>query len=233
MRAARSLSQLRVLAAIACAIALAGCNTDNPQSTGSISRGASVAFESIDGPPPGQFQELVQALNDEAQTRQLAVVSRESPSAFHVRGYLAAVVVRHNTTISWVWDVFDRDEHRVLRITGAEAAKGRHHNAWAVADDAMLRRIASSSMQQLATFLTAPEVAPGTPDVAPQLAAFSPESLGIFRITQPTVDPEPATEPAAAPSPQAVPLPPLPPHRSPPAAAVSAQNTLTAAPTAL
>ena len=30
-------------------------------------RGASVAFESIDGPPPDQFRQLVQNLNDEAQ----------------------------------------------------------------------------------------------------------------------------------------------------------------------
>ena len=70
-------------------------------------RGATVAFESIDGLPPGQFHELVQALNDEAQTRQLAVMSRESPSAYRVRGYLAAKVVKRETTISWVWDVFD------------------------------------------------------------------------------------------------------------------------------
>src|SRR5512141_939132 len=74
--------------------------------------------------------------------RQLAVISRESPSAYRVRGYLAAKVVKGQTTIAWVWDVFDGNEHRALRISGEEAAKGRHRDAWSVADDAMLRRIA-------------------------------------------------------------------------------------------
>ena len=129
-------------------------------------RGASVAFESIDGPPPAQFGKLVEDLNTEAQSRRLAVISRESPSAYRVRGYLAAKTAKGKTTISWVWDVFDRDERRALRISGEETVKGlagRHHDAWAAADDAMLHRIARSSMDQLAAFLTSPEVAPGAP----------------------------------------------------------------------
>ena len=83
-----------------------------------------------------------------------AVISREQPSAYRVRGYLAATVAKHQTTISWVWDVFDQDEHRALRISGEETAKVRHKDAWAAADDAMLQRIAQSSMEQLAAFLT-------------------------------------------------------------------------------
>jgi len=129
-------------------------------------RGATVAYESIDGPPPGQFHQLVRDLNNEAQTRRLAVISRESPSAYRVRGYLAVKVAQKQTTVSWVWDVFDQEGHRALRITGAETAKGRHRDAWAAADDEMLRRIAHSSVEQLAAFLISPVVAPSTPDVA-------------------------------------------------------------------
>ena len=51
---------------------------------------------------------------------------------------------------------------------------GRRHDAWSAADDAMLQRIARSSMDQLAAFLTSPEVAPGLPDAAPQTVAFGP-----------------------------------------------------------
>ena len=108
-------------------MALAACNPDDrPRRVAGQPRGATVAFESIDGPPPGQFHELVQALNNEAQTRQLAVMSRESPSAYRVRGYLAAKVVKRETTISWVWDVFDGDDRRALRIAGEETAKSVH-----------------------------------------------------------------------------------------------------------
>jgi hypothetical protein len=79
-------------------------------------RGATVAFDSLDGLPPGQFRKLVQNLNEEVQARRLAVISREQSSAYRVRGYLAVKVAKHQTTVSWVWDVFDQDEHRALRI---------------------------------------------------------------------------------------------------------------------
>jgi len=216
---------IRPLLALAGIMALTGCGPDGqPNLTAAQPRGATVAFESIDGPPPDKFRKLVDNLNEEAQARRLAVASRESPSAYRVRGYLAAKVTKHETTVSWVWDVFDGDQHRALRITGEESVKGHHRNAWAIADDAMLHRIARSSMDQLAGFLTSPEVAPGTPaPAAPALAASappqivligdrdpSPEAAGIFRIFKPEADPVAETE-GAAPAPVAntdsVPLP--------------------------
>jgi len=184
------------------AIALAGCDPNDPTGTTSLNpaqlRGATVAFDSIDGLPPAQFGKLVQDLNAEAQTRRLAVMSREGQSTYRVRGYLAAKVTKHQTTVSWVWDVFDREESRALRITGEETVKGRHSNPWTVADDAMMQRIAHSSMDQLAAFLTSSEVAPGTPGPAPRgpVAMLgqrdsSPEAAGIYRIAKPQADPLP------------------------------------------
>ena len=223
------------LLAAACALALAGCNPDSQAVTAAQPRGATVAFDSVDGLPPGQFQKLVQDLNDEAQARRLAVISREQSSVYRVRGYLAVKVTTHQTTISWVWDVFDQDEHRALRISGEETAKVRHRDAWAAADDTMLRRIARASMEQLAAFLTSPEVAPGSspPAAEPQVAMAgsgeaSPEAAGIFRISSPQADPVPAdTADAAADTDDAaaVPLP----RRRPPGAAISERETLTLA----
>jgi hypothetical protein len=219
--------------AFACAMVLAGCNVDGQASMSAAQpRGASVAFESIDGPPPGQFQKLVQNLNDEAQSRRLAVISRDSPSVYRVRGYLAAKVVKGQSTISWVWDVFDRDEHRALRISGEEIAKGHHRDAWSAADDAMLQRIAHASMDQLASFLTSSDGAPNAPAPADEVpVAFvgpqdsTPESAGIFRIFQANADPMPGeTADAATSDAASVPLP-----RRRPTEAVSAGETLTLA----
>ena len=211
-RVARRIARPGILLAIS-ATALVACNPDDRASLSGQPRGASVAFESIDGLPPGQFHELVDALNNEAQARRLAVMSRESPSAYRVRGYFAASAAKNATTVSWVWDVFDRNGARALRISGEEAAKGRQHDAWSVADDAMLQRIAHTGMDQLAAFLTSPEVAPGTPDAAPRLALAatpdsSPEAAGIFRIFQPSADPAPAAIAIPAGAHEAVPLPP-------------------------
>jgi hypothetical protein len=219
------------LFAAAGALALSACTTDGqPNALAAQPRGASVAFESIDGPPQGQFYKLVQNLNDEAQARRLAVMSRDTPAVYHVRGYLAAKVVKGQTTISWAWDVFDADEHRALRITGEEAAKGKHHDAWAAADDAMLHRIARSSMDQLAVFLTSPAVAaPEAVTVASIDNDSSPEAAGIFRIFRPHADPvsgEAAATPAAAIPAAAVPLP----RRRPTVTAVvSARETMSMA----
>jgi hypothetical protein len=186
----------RPLLAAVGVLTLAGCGLDGQPSVNAAQpRGASVAFESIDGPPTAQFNKLVQDLNEEAQARRLAVISRDKPSVYRVRGYLAAEVVKNHTTVSWVWDVFDQNALRALRIIGEETTKGRHRRGWMAADDAMLKRIASSSMAQLATLLTSSEVAPNTPAPAapPQLAllgwhATSPEAAGIFRIFKAPAD---------------------------------------------
>ena len=216
------------------AIALSGCGPDGAANLNAAQpRGATVAFESIDGLPTAQFNKLVQNLNSEAQVRRLAVTSRESPSAYRVRGYLAAEVAKGKTTISWVWDVFDREQRRALRITGAATEKGRHRDAWDVADDAMLQRIARSSMDQLAAFLTSPAVAPGTP-MAAQVALIgdhptTPEAAGIFRIFTPQADPKPENEPAPEPAGRSAAAVPLPRSRPAAPAAVSARETVTLA----
>ncbi len=231
---------LRLLLAAGCVIALAGCGHDGQPNIAALQpRGATVTFESIDGPPPGQFQALVRNLNEEAQSRRLAVISREDPSsAYRVRGYLAAKVVKGRATISWLWDVFDRDQHRALRIDGEETAsqtvKGAR-DAWNVADDAMLRRIAHTSMDQLAAFLTSPEIAPNAPKIAyagagESAAASSPEAAGIFRIFQVKADPMSAEAADGPPAGQDAGGPvPLPPHRPDANAAVSAAETMTLA----
>jgi len=217
-----------VLAA-ACALALAGCSTNGAVNLAATQpRGATVAFESIEGPPPGHFQTLVRNLNNEAQSRRLAVISRENASAYRVRGYLTAKVVQRKTTISWVWDVFDREQNRALRIEGKEqsAEATKRADAWTVADDAMLGRIAQTSMEQLAAFLTSPEASPPVAGDASQTAFVvpaqsSPEAAGIFRIFRAHADPLPAesAEPPAAVDEVAGAVP-LPPHRPDPSAAL-------------
>jgi hypothetical protein len=232
----------KLIVAALCAIALAACTLEERPviSSPMQPQGATVAFESIDGPPPGAFHRLVQDLNSEAQARRLAVVSRETPSAYRVRGYLSATKDKGKVTIGWVWDVFDGEQHRALRLDGAEIAEGNHRDAWAAADDAMLGRIAASSMDQLAAFLTSPEAAPGVATASSDnqsslftlagLRKFSPEASGIFRIFQAHADPVATekAEPAEAES-LIFDTVPLPRRRPPLPGAVSAHETLTLA----
>jgi hypothetical protein len=151
-------------------LCVAGCAT-SPQApaayaSASPGRGPTVAFDSIDGPPETIFQQLVQDLSDEAAARQMAVVSRESQAQYRVRGYLAALVNKQRATvISWVWDVYDANQERAIRISGEEPASRSGRGTWAAADDQVLRRIAKTGMDRLAAFLAAPDAQPGTPGV--------------------------------------------------------------------
>lgn len=152
-------------------LALAGCaaGPQGPMAAAATVRGPTVAFESIDGPPESIFRTYVQDLNDEATARQVAVVSRTAPAQYRVRGYLAALVgKRRATIITWVWDVYGPDQSRVVRITGEEPASTSGRGTWAAADDRVLRRIATSGMEQLAAFLAAPAAAPSPPAEPPE-----------------------------------------------------------------
>jgi hypothetical protein len=181
-------SSIRVgaLAAAAVCLCAAGCSTAPPQGAMAsvIPQGPTVAFESIDGPPSTIFARLVQDLDEEARARQVAVVSREGQAQYRVRGYLAAMVQgkRRNTVISWVWDVYDADQQRALRISGEMPASGSGGGTWAAADDGVLRRVAAVSMNQLAAFLAAPpaQPMPAAPPSAPgpNIAANSPDPAG-------------------------------------------------------
>ena len=194
------------------ALMLAGCNTTGPNASLSGTRGATVAFESIDGPPRDIFDKLVQDLNAEAQSRRLAVVSRADTSAYRVRGYLVAVKSGQQSAVSWIWDVYDGRRQRVLRIAGEQTIKGKYGDAWQALDGAAVQKIAQDSMGQLAAFLNSPEATPAAPAQVASSGESSPEASGIFRIFPvSTIAPE-ATVGAGEPE-EDVPLPPNRPRR--------------------
>jgi hypothetical protein len=145
--------------------------------------GTTVAFESIDGPPPPVFDRMVSVLDSESKLRNIAVVSREGTAAYRVRSYLAAQVSRGRTSIAWVWDVYDRDQQRALRLSGEEPTGKSGRDAWALADDLVLRKIAQAGLTGLSGMINGttpgePQPAPRAPGRGPAVASaemFSPE----------------------------------------------------------
>ena len=123
------------------------------------SGGPTVAFESIDGPPPPVFDRMVSVLDSESKLRNLSIVSREGGASYRVRSYLSAQVVRGKTLIAWVWDVYDNNQQRALRLSGEEPAGKAGRDAWAAADDLLLRKIAQAGLSGLSNMIN------GTPDV--------------------------------------------------------------------
>jgi len=152
------------LLAIACA--LGGCAgggaVGGSFAMASAESGPTIAFESIDGPPPQVFDRMVGVLDSESKLRSLSIVSREGAAAYRIRSYLAAQVSRGRTTIAWVWDVYDQNQQRALRLSGEETAGKAGRDAWAAADDLVLRKIAQAGLSGLASMIngTAPADAP-------------------------------------------------------------------------
>jgi len=131
--------------------------------------GATVAFESIDGPPPQVFDRMVGVLDSESKLRNLSIVSREGTASYRVRSYLAAQVNHGRTTISWVWDVYDANQQRALRLSGEEPAGKPGRDAWAAADDLVLRRIAQAGFSGLSAMVNGTAPADPPPAAAPEL----------------------------------------------------------------
>jgi hypothetical protein len=140
-----------------------------------------VTFDSIDGPPPQVFDRMVSVLDSETKMRNLAIVSRDGQAAYRVRSYLSAEVVRGKAVIAWVWDVYDRDQQRAVRLSGEEPAGNPGRDAWAAADDMVLRKIAQAGLSGLANMVN------GTPqDTAPSAPSSSPGRRGpAVAITEP------------------------------------------------
>ena len=163
LRMSRIAPRAAIAAALLMACALGGCASGGPGS-GAFAMaggGSTVAFESIDGPPPQVFDRMVGVLDSESKLRNLAIVSREGTASYRVRSYLSAQVVRGRTRIAWVWDVYDANQQRALRLSGEEPAGKAGRDAWAAADDMVLRKIAQAGLSGLSSMIN------GTPADGP------------------------------------------------------------------
>jgi hypothetical protein len=137
------------------------------------SAGPTVAFDSIDGPPPFIFERMVNVLDSESKLRNLSIVSRQGTAAYRVRSYLSAQVSRGRATIAWVWDVYDRDQQRALRLTGEEPAGKAGPDPWTAADDLVLRKIAQAGLSGLSAIVngTVPADGPAPDRRGPAMAS--------------------------------------------------------------
>ena len=179
------------LAALAAVLGVtAGCSAGGQMSVQASSGfGPTVAFESVDGPPPQVFDRLVRALESESAAKSFTIVSREAPAAYRIRSYLSAQVRRGKTTIAWVWDVYDRDQQRALRLTGEEQAGKPGRDAWVQADDQLMRRIAAAGLNGVSSMIngTLPQDQPvPTPRSGPAVASAdenTPESAPDTKTT--------------------------------------------------
>jgi hypothetical protein len=185
-----SLASRAAIAALLLTVAcgLGGCASGGAASGSFAMAGGAptVAFESIDGPPPQIFERMVDVLDSESKLRNVSIVSREGAASYRVRSYLSAQVSHGRTTIAWVWDVYDRDQQRTLRLSGEEPAGKAGRDPWTAADDLVLRKIAQAGLSGLSAMVNgagpdAPPPAPAPGKRGPAVASAEP-ALAEFRV---------------------------------------------------
>jgi len=124
-------------------------------------------------------------LDTESKLRNLAIVSRENAATYRVRGYLSAQVVRGRTMIAWVWDVYDGSQQRALRLSGEEPAGKPGRDAWAAADDLVLRKIAQAGLSGLSSMVNgAPADAPAPAPAAPAPGKRGPAVAAVEPVAE-------------------------------------------------
>jgi hypothetical protein len=189
-RANRIFVRAAIAATLLAACALGGCaSTGGGPASGAFAMAgggaATVAFESIDGPPPAVFDRMVSVLDTETKLRNLAIVSRENAATYRVRSYLSAQVVRGRTMIAWVWDVYDGSQQRAMRLSGEEPAGKVGRDAWAAADDMVLRKIAQAGLSGLSGMVNgAPADAPTPAPAAPAPGKRGPAVAAVVPVDQ-------------------------------------------------
>jgi hypothetical protein len=183
---------LTAAALLAIALSAGGCVTGGDGRMNAMAQsgsGATLAFDSIDGPPPQVFERFVEALNTEAQGKALPIASRQGASTYRVRAYLAAQVNRGRTAIAWVFDVYDANQQRTLRLSGEEPAGKTGRDAWTVADASLLRKIAQNGMNGIAALMNGTLPAEAAPP-APGPAAPAPASGPAIAASEPAAEPD-------------------------------------------
>jgi hypothetical protein len=190
MRKAQKIRGVIGAMVLAATLALAACNTAQTVSP-TAAEGARIAFESIDGPPRAVSSRLARTLDEEATGRRLVVVARGGQADYLIRGYLAVNAEGSAASIAWAFDVYDAERRRAFRLRGEEPAPGT--SSWGTVNDALLQRIASSSVTQLMTLIAgdrAPGAAvasSGSPIWSGLVGGGASGATGTFAAAPPTV----------------------------------------------
>lgn len=139
------------------ALALAGCQ----ETTTTAARprvdapGVPVSVQSISGAPDQVTTRFASMLGEAAAERKMEIVASNAPARFRVRGYLTAHPTEDGqTSLAFVWDVYDEAKKRAQRVQGESLGKrGGAEDPWSGIDQTIVAKAASDSMDAIATFL--------------------------------------------------------------------------------
>jgi hypothetical protein len=167
------------------AFALSGCAESaaprsasvDPDATASIRpsgfspRPATLAVTQMEGPPAAlQGQFMAQFKTDVAQ-RDVSLTNATA-ARYLARGYISAFPVEGGAKLTYVWDIYDRSNHRAQRLNDEIALRGAAADPWSLVDNAALAALAAQSAGEVAAYLSnTPEALTASAQAPAQTAA--------------------------------------------------------------
>ncbi|WP_378949486.1 hypothetical protein [Mesorhizobium sp. ANAO-SY3R2] len=116
-----------------------------------------VQFAPIVGTPVEAAAPLTERLGIQARTRGITLAGSTDTTAPSIimRGYFSAFTEGKDTTVVYVWDVYDPAGTRLHRINGQQKAPSAGSGeAWAAVAPATMQSIADATIDQLAQWLS-------------------------------------------------------------------------------
>jgi hypothetical protein len=111
-------------------------------------------FDPIVGATVDAATPLTERLATRAKARGIGLAGSTDRSATHVlKGYFSTVTEGRETTVIYVWDVYDPSGNRLHRINGQQKSPSTGGEGWSAVPAATMQTIADITIDQLAAWL--------------------------------------------------------------------------------
>jgi hypothetical protein len=131
----------------------ASANTTAALSPGIAAR-TRLRFDPIVGATVDVATPLTERLAQRARSRGITLAGSADPSTTHIlKGYFSTLTEGGQTTVIYVWDVYDPSGNRLHRINGQQKAPAGSGEGWAAVPPQTMQAIADSTVDQLASWL--------------------------------------------------------------------------------
>jgi hypothetical protein len=130
--------------------------TPTPAQSAAVAANARIQFAPIVGTSVEAATTLSQRLSTRARERGIVLARSNDPATTHVlKGYFTPLAEGKETTVIYVWDVYDPAGNRVHRITGQQKARSAGGDGWSSVSPSTMQTIADATIDQLITWLSA------------------------------------------------------------------------------
>ena len=122
--------------------------------TVAVRPGTRLRFDSVVGATVEAVAPLNERLASRARAAGIKIAGNTDPSTTHIlKGYFSTLSEAGETTVIYVWDVYDADGNRLHRINGQQKAGSAAGEGWGAVPPATMQAIADVTIEQLATWL--------------------------------------------------------------------------------